>query len=152
MGKIYALCIPVQLMALLYIHLEAGELVGYKKKLKKKNPACAPQNIWDFLTFRYYLRCPKADRAVKKLYIWNLVNIAFLAVLVVLSILLWNNYDLTSNAIVHFWPIAVSIVSIVACRMVSPKETDFKYIFRYWVLPDLVVLLLIGLLKLLGII
>ena len=142
MGRLYALFIPFQLLSLVYIHITASDIVGYGNKLKKKNPSYAPQNLWDYLSLNYLLRCPKANRSVKTLYYINLANIVLLGAVVAISIIFWTNFDGVLPIIVHFWPIGVFVGNFVFCNCIGAYKTDIKYVLRYWLLPDLAAFLL----------
>ena len=66
------------LFALLPLHLRAENIVRYSRKVLRRHPECKPQGFWDFITFRYCLRCPRANNITVFLYRANLAALCFL--------------------------------------------------------------------------
>ena len=146
MAGLYGIFLALQLFSLLNIHITASNRVQYKEKLKKKNPQCAPKGIWDFITFGYYLRCPKADRGAKGLYVLNLVNLGVFAILIA-NIIFFLVAEVRIRGILKygfFWPVLVFLQTSVICDAIDPHKLGAKYVWRYMILPDLLGLLAAG--------
>lgn len=133
------------------LHLTASETVKYSHKLKKKHPACAPQGVWDFLTFRYYLRCPKADTDTKALYYLNLVSFGILALLAA-AVVVFCVVPLDFAALPD-WAVSLLLIcpfvpaggNAIVCSMIKPSSLGTKFHLRHGLLANLLSLVAAGL-------
>ena len=104
-----------------------------RRNSRKRTPNCAPRGIWDFITFGYYLRCPKAERGAKGLYVLNLVNLGVFAILIA-NIIFFLVAEIRISGIlkyVFFWPVLVFLQTSVICDAIDPHKLGAKYVWRY---------------------
>lgn len=144
MQYLYFIFAAFHFLSLVMLHFAAGDTVKYRYKLQKKHPECKPQGFWDFITFRYYLRCPKANSITAFLYKVNLCGIGFLVILIGIAVLFMTlSVDLSrcftgSLRYLPFFPVLVSGANIILSVINSEQKLGLKYYVRYWVVADCV--------------
>lgn len=132
------------LFALLPLHLRAENIVLYSRKVLRRHPECKPQGFWDFITFRYCLRCPRANNITVFLYRANLAALCFLVPLAAAAVVFAAvpiDFDRALPGALRwlpFLPLAVSLAfGILGCIGAEP-QLGLKYYLRRWILADLV--------------
>ena len=143
MQYLYLLFAAFQLLSLVMLHFAAGDTAKYRYKLQKRHPECKPRGVWDFITFRYYLRCPKANSITTFLYKVNLCGIGFFVFLIGIAVLFMKvSIDLSRHLTgmlqyLLFFPILVSCGNVVLSIINAEQKLGLKYYIRYWVLADI---------------
>lgn len=144
MQYLYLLFAVIQSLSLVGIHLAAGDTVDYKDKLKRRHPECQPRGFGDFVTFRYYLRCPKANRTTLFLYRLNLCGIGFAILLLLAAIFFaavpidFDRYLPGALRYLPFLPLIAHYANIVLSITNFEKlNLGPKYYIRRWLIADI---------------
>ncbi len=144
MQYLYFIFAVMQCVSLAFIHMAAGDTVNYKDKLKRRHPECQQRGFGDFVTFRYYLRCPKANRTTLFLYRLNLCGIGFAILLLLAAIFFaavpidFDRYLPGALRYLPFFPVTVFIANLVVSSAASNgPDLGPKYYIRRWVIADI---------------